>query len=73
MDFWFEFLNIQMNEKKKLAMIAMALNGKYITIYQILTIFLCGPTPFLARWIVTIPKKRILKPMAHYVKNISWN
>ncbi len=28
MDFWFEFLNIQMNEKKKLAMITMALNGK---------------------------------------------
>jgi hypothetical protein len=54
-------------------MIAMALNGKYINIYQILNIFLCGPTPFLARWIVTIPKKRILKPMAHYVKNISWN
>jgi len=28
MDFWFEFLNIQMNGKKKLAMIAIALNGK---------------------------------------------
>jgi hypothetical protein len=31
MDFWFEFLDIHMNEKKKLAMIAiiaMALNGK---------------------------------------------
>ncbi len=28
MDFWFEFLDIHMNEKKKLAMIAMALHGK---------------------------------------------
>jgi hypothetical protein len=28
MDFWFEFLDIHMNEKKKLAVIAMALNGK---------------------------------------------
>jgi hypothetical protein len=28
MDFWFEFLDIQMNGKKKLSMIAMALNGK---------------------------------------------
>jgi hypothetical protein len=29
MDFWFEFLNIHMNEKKKkLAMITMALNDK---------------------------------------------
>jgi hypothetical protein len=28
MDFWFEFLNIHMNEKQKLAMITMALNDK---------------------------------------------
>jgi hypothetical protein len=28
MNFWFEFLDIHMNEKKKLTMIAMALNGK---------------------------------------------
>jgi hypothetical protein len=28
MDFWFEFLDIHMNGKKKLVMIAMALNGK---------------------------------------------
>jgi hypothetical protein len=28
MDFWFEFLDIHMNEKEKLAMIAMVLNGK---------------------------------------------
>jgi hypothetical protein len=28
MDFWFEFLNIDMKEKKLLAMISMALNGK---------------------------------------------
>jgi hypothetical protein len=28
MDFWFEFLNIHMNEKNQLAMIAMVLNGK---------------------------------------------
>jgi hypothetical protein len=28
MDFKFEFLNIHMNEKQQLAMIAMALNGQ---------------------------------------------
>jgi hypothetical protein len=28
MNFWFEFLNIHMNEKKKLTMIPMTLNGK---------------------------------------------
>jgi hypothetical protein len=28
MDFWFEFRDIHMNEKKKLTMIAMVLNGK---------------------------------------------
>ncbi len=28
MDFWFEFLNIHMNEKNQLAKIAMVLNGK---------------------------------------------
>jgi hypothetical protein len=28
MDFWFEFLDIYMNERDKLAMIAMVLNGK---------------------------------------------
>jgi hypothetical protein len=28
MNFWFEFLDIHMNEKKKLAMITIALNGK---------------------------------------------
>jgi hypothetical protein len=28
MDFWFEFLDIHMNEKQQLAMITMTLNGK---------------------------------------------
>jgi hypothetical protein len=28
MDFWFELFDIHMNEKKKLAMIAMVLNDK---------------------------------------------
>jgi hypothetical protein len=28
MDFWFEFLDIHMNEKKQLNIIAMILNGK---------------------------------------------
>jgi hypothetical protein len=28
MDFWFSIHDIHMNEKKKLAMIAMVLNGK---------------------------------------------
>jgi hypothetical protein len=28
MDFWFEFFNVHMNEKKQFAMIAMVLNVK---------------------------------------------
>jgi hypothetical protein len=28
MDFWFEFFDINLNEKRQFAMIAMALNGK---------------------------------------------
>jgi hypothetical protein len=28
MDFWFEFLDIHMNEEQQLAMIAMVLKGK---------------------------------------------
>jgi hypothetical protein len=31
-----------------------------MNIYPILTIFLYNPTPFLARWIVTKPTKRLL-------------
>jgi hypothetical protein len=30
MEFWFEFLDIHMNEKQQLAMIAMVLNDKNI-------------------------------------------
>jgi hypothetical protein len=36
-------------------MIAMALYGKNINIYQLLIVSLCNPTPFLARWILIAP------------------
>ncbi len=34
MDFWFEFLDIHLNEKVILAMIAMTLNGKTLIFIQ---------------------------------------
>jgi hypothetical protein len=44
-----------MNEKIVTCHDFHPLNGKNINIYQILIIFLCGLTPFLAHWIVTTP------------------
>jgi len=55
MDFWFEFLNIHMNEKEIICHDYHGFKWKNINIYPILTIFLCGPMPFLSRWILTTP------------------
>jgi hypothetical protein len=55
MDFWFEFLNIQMNGKKKTYHDFHDFRWQNINIYQILIVFLCGPMFFLAHWIVTAP------------------
>jgi hypothetical protein len=58
MDFWFEFLDIHMNEKKKTCHDCHDCHGfkwKNINIYPILTVFLSSFTPFLAHWIMTAP------------------
>jgi hypothetical protein len=55
MNFWFEFLNIHMNEKTITCHDCHGFRWQNINIYPILTIFLCGPTPFFARWIVIAP------------------
>ncbi len=58
MDFWFEFLEIHMNEKKKTYHDCHGFKWKNINIYLILTVFLCSLTPFLVHWIVIAPKWR---------------
>jgi hypothetical protein len=55
MDFWFEFLNIHMNEKIITCHDYHGFKWPNINIYPILIIFLCGPTPFLARCIMIAP------------------
>jgi hypothetical protein len=55
MYFWFEFFNIQMNEKEMTCHDFHGFRWQNINIYQILTIFFCGPMPFLAHWIVITP------------------
>jgi hypothetical protein len=55
MDFWFEFCDIHMNEKIITYHDCHGFKWQNINIYQILIAFLCGLTPFLARWIVTTP------------------
>jgi hypothetical protein len=52
MDFWFEFLDIYMNEKVITCHDFHGFTWKNINIYLILTIFLCGPMPFLVHWIM---------------------
>ncbi len=56
MDFWFEFLNIQMNEKTIICHDFHGFKWQNINIYQIFIIFLYNPMPFLAHWSVTTPK-----------------
>jgi len=46
LDFWFEFLNIHMNEKKKTCHGYHGFKWQNINIYSILIIFLYGLTPF---------------------------
>ncbi len=55
MDFWFEFLNIHMNEKIITCHEFHVFKWENINIYQIFIVFLWGPMPFLACWIVTTP------------------
>jgi hypothetical protein len=55
MSFWFEFLNIHMNEKTITCHDCHGFRWQNINIYPILTIFLRGPTPLFARWIVIAP------------------
>jgi len=55
MDFWFQFIDIHMNGKKKTCHDCHGFKWQNINIYQILIISLCGLMPFLARWIVIAP------------------
>jgi len=55
MDFGFDFLNIQMNEKVMTCHDFHGFKWKNINIYQILNFFFCGLTPFLAHWNVIAP------------------
>jgi len=48
MDFGFDFLTIQMNEKVMICHDFHGFKWKNINIYQILIVFLCGLMPFLA-------------------------
>jgi hypothetical protein len=55
MAFWFEFLNIHMNEKTITCHDCHGFKWQNININQILTIFFLGMMPFLVRWIVITP------------------
>jgi hypothetical protein len=55
MVFWFEFLNIQMNEKTITCHDCDGFKWQNINIYQILIVFICSPMPFLTCWNVTAP------------------
>jgi len=55
MNFWFESLDIHMNEKEITCHDYHDVKCQNINIYPTLIIFLCDPTPFLARWIATTP------------------
>jgi hypothetical protein len=57
MIFWFEFLDIYMNEKQITCHDCHGFKWQDINIYPILIIFLCSPMPLFVRWIVTIPLK----------------
>jgi hypothetical protein len=55
MDFWFEFLNIHVNEKIITCHDCHGFKWKNINIYEILNVFLCNLMPFLIPWIVIAP------------------
>jgi len=56
MNFWFEILDIHMNEKTITCHDCYGFKWQNINIYPILTIFSCGMTPILVHWIVATPK-----------------
>ncbi len=56
MNFWFEFLDIHINEKKKTYHDCHGFKWKNINVYPILILFFCGLMPFLAHWIVIAPQ-----------------
>jgi len=55
MNFWFELFDIHMNEKIITCHDCRGFKWQNINIYPILIIFLWGPTPFLACWIMNAP------------------
>jgi hypothetical protein len=60
MDFWFEFLDIFMNEKEITCHDTNGFEWKNINIYPILTILLYGLTSFLAHCIVIAPHSTLV-------------
>jgi hypothetical protein len=56
--FWFELLNIHINEKTITCHDFHGFKWQNINIYQILIVFLCGLMPFLACWIVIAPSNK---------------
>jgi hypothetical protein len=60
MDFWFEFIDIHMNEKTTTCHDFHDFKWQNINIYSILIVILCDSMPFLALWIVTTPYNELL-------------
>jgi len=69
MDFWFEFLDIHMNEKTTYHD-CHGFKWQNINIYPILIVFLCNPTPFLTCWIEIAPT---MGNERFYQTKKSWN
>ncbi len=58
-DFWFEFLNIHMNENIVTCHDCHGFKWQNINVYPILIICFCNLTRFLVCWIVTAPTPRV--------------
>jgi hypothetical protein len=52
MDFWFQFLDIHVNEQARICHDCLSFKWKNIIISFILTIFVRDLTPFLVHWII---------------------
>jgi len=61
MDFWFEFIDIDMNEKATTCHDFHDFKWQNINIHSILIVILCDLMLFLALWIVTTPYNELLE------------
>jgi len=69
-DFWFEFLDVHMNEKTTIFHDFHGFKWYNINIYLILTFFFGGSTPFLVCYIVTSPIEAITFNIWTFLLNI---